>query len=155
MKQQLDELIRLAYDYQKYGASIRCRQNWIRLYDSQTEVLPYKPDELGNFKVETYFADRSNYRTFVLRINVDGKQLSISEFSKEIELPFNVTEDFLKTAVEKLTAILAYWKEYTVTLGVDELEQKRQQEIEELQARLDELKNGTSTVKNDDDYLSF
>lgn len=150
MKEQLDELIRLAYDYQKYGASIRCKQKWMTLYGSVTEVLPYKPDELGRFTVDTYFAERSSYNTFVLRITIDGKDLSVSEYSKKIELPFNVTEDLLKTAVEKLTAILTYWKEYTVMVGVDELETKRQQEIEELQTRLDELKNGTAIIDPDE-----
>lgn len=155
MKEQLDELIRLAYDYQKYGASIRCRQNWIKLYGSQTEVLPYKPNELGSFTVETYFADRSNYNTFVLRITINDRGLSISEYSKKIEIPFSVTEDFLKLAVEKLTLILDYWKEHTANVGVDEVEQARQQEIDELKKRLEELENGTATVSNDDDYLPF
>ena len=147
MKEQLDELIKLTYDYKTYGASIRCKTNWIELYGSNTEVLPYEPDTIGRFKVETYFAGGSNYKTFLLRFTMGNQEVSISEYSGKIEFTFNVTEDFLKTAVEKLTVVLELWKEFTINRSIIDIEAERQRLIEGLEAQLESLKNSTSDIE--------
>lgn len=147
MKEQLDELIKLTYDYQTYGAKIHCKTSWIELYGSNTNVLPYEPDDIGRFKVYTYFADGSNYKTFILRFIMDNKEVSIIDYSGRIEFTFDVTEDFLKTAVEKLTVVLELWKEFTVNRSIIDIEAERQRLIAGLEAQLESLKNSKSDIE--------
>lgn len=140
MKEQFDKLIQLAKDYKEFGASINHTLSWVTLYGysfGQGGFLEYKPDTVGEFEVETYFAD--NYNTFMLGITTDGNQLSINDYSSKIEIPYDITEDFLKVAVEKLTVVLTLWKEYVGVLSKEDIAIQRQNEIEVLRARLSEL----------------
>lgn len=137
MEEQFNELIQLAKDYKEFGSSVYCKQNWITLYGKDTEVLQYDPDRIGNFTVETYFVD--NYETFVVRISIDGSVLEVIDYASKVSIPFDITKDFLTEAIEKLTVVLALWKEYVGVLSKEDIASQRQNEIEVLRARLAEL----------------
>ena len=133
MKEQIEKLIELAKEYHAFAMKVGMPDTWNYLRGIQANYNELKSQKEGS-SIGCYLAERG--KVWV----VEFGEVQIKDYSKIIELPFSVSEDYLENIYKDASEFL----HSTMQLISDKLQNeaviKRQDEIKKLEDELAELK---------------
>ena len=132
METQIKNLISIAKEYADFGRLMSLPENHTIIRGKSR--FSGSPDwfEEGE-RIQIYYADRGSICA------VYFWNIEIALYKDTIEIPFNVTTEYLQAIIDDVTAYLAHLKETVANRADEEAEKAKQKEIADLKRRLEIL----------------